>query len=195
MQTLLRGALLSVNAVRTRFLPARCVCYSSLAAKAELARAFFWRLKANGHVIVVITSYQEFPGRIDNPYDDRHTTPQDRVIHEAVDGYLHCFRRVPPLGRTPNPRVFHHLQGMTEVPGSLSERIQTCCAGSRTGSFLRASRASSSARATSMIQTAKMEVLSHTSGYTPLSFVTVGLRIMIMVVFLSVDLLRGRASG
>ena len=61
-------------------------------AQAELARAFFWRLKANGHIVVVITSYQEFPGRIDNPYDDRHTTPQDRVIHEAVDGYLHCFR-------------------------------------------------------------------------------------------------------
>ncbi|EIE22764.1 hypothetical protein COCSUDRAFT_47685 [Coccomyxa subellipsoidea C-169] len=60
--------------------------------KGELARAFFWRLKANGHIIIIITSYQEFPGRIENPYDDRHTTPQDRLIHEAVDGYVHCFR-------------------------------------------------------------------------------------------------------
>ncbi|CAL8470763.1 g10305 [Coccomyxa elongata] len=60
--------------------------------KAELARAFFWRLKANGHIIIIITSYQEFPGRIENPYDDRHTTPQDKMIHEAVDGYVHCFR-------------------------------------------------------------------------------------------------------
>lgn len=58
----------------------------------ELARAFFWRLKANGHIVIIITSYQEFPGRIENPYDDRHTTPQDRLIHEAVDGYVHCFR-------------------------------------------------------------------------------------------------------
>lgn len=61
-------------------------------SQAELARAFFWRLKTNGHIIIIITSYQEFPGGIENPYDDRHTTPQDRMIHEAVDGYVHCFR-------------------------------------------------------------------------------------------------------
>ena len=58
----------------------------------ELARAFFWRMKASGHIIIIITSYQEFPGIIVNPFDDRHTTPGDRTIHEAVDGYLHCFR-------------------------------------------------------------------------------------------------------
>ncbi len=61
-------------------------------AQAELARAFFWRMRANGHILVIITSYQEFPGKIANPFDDRHTTPQDRAVHEAADGYLHCFR-------------------------------------------------------------------------------------------------------
>ena len=49
-------------------------------------------MKASGHIIIIITSYQEFPGIIVNPFDDRHTTPGDRTIHEAVDGYLHCFR-------------------------------------------------------------------------------------------------------
>jgi len=39
---------------------------------------------------------QEFPGRIVNPYDDRHTTPQDQVVHEAIDAWLHCFRYPPP---------------------------------------------------------------------------------------------------
>lgn len=58
----------------------------------EAARAFFWRMKANGHIFVIITSYQEFPETIVNPYDDRHTTPGDKFIHAAVDGYLHCFR-------------------------------------------------------------------------------------------------------
>jgi hypothetical protein len=49
-------------------------------------------MRANGHILVIITSYQEFPGKIANPFDDRHTTPQDRAVHEAADGYLHCFR-------------------------------------------------------------------------------------------------------
>ncbi|CAL5220174.1 g2142 [Coccomyxa viridis] len=61
--------------------------------KGEAARAFFWRMKANGHIFVIITSYQEFPGTIVNPFDDRHTTPGDKIIHAAVDGYLHCFRQ------------------------------------------------------------------------------------------------------
>lgn len=26
--------------------------------QAELARAFFWRMKANGHIVIIITSYQ-----------------------------------------------------------------------------------------------------------------------------------------
>jgi len=64
----------------------------SIALQGELARAFFWRMKANGHIIIIITSYQEFPGTIVNPFDDRHTTPGDKTIHAAVDGYLHCFR-------------------------------------------------------------------------------------------------------
>ena len=60
--------------------------------RAEAARGLFWRLKAKGHIMVGITSYQEFPGSIRNPYDDRHTTKQDQVIHEAIDAWLHCFR-------------------------------------------------------------------------------------------------------
>ena len=49
-------------------------------------------MKASGHIIIIITSYQEFPGSIVNPFDARHTTPGDKTIHEAVDGYLHCCR-------------------------------------------------------------------------------------------------------
>lgn len=60
--------------------------------RAEAARGLFWRLKAKGHIMVGITSYQEFPGRIMNPYDDRHTTKQDQVVINAIDAWLHCFR-------------------------------------------------------------------------------------------------------
>lgn len=61
--------------------------------RAEAARALFWRLKAKGHIMVGITSYQEYPGEIVNPYDDRHVAQQDAVIHNAMDAWLHCFRR------------------------------------------------------------------------------------------------------
>lgn len=73
--------------------------------KGELARAFFWRMKASGHIIIIITSYQEFPGIIVNPFDDRHTTPGDRTIHEAVDGYLHCFRNPDSVLPPGVPRI------------------------------------------------------------------------------------------
>lgn len=64
----------------------------SLCAQAEMARALFWRLKANGQIVIGISSYQEFPGMITNPFDDRHVTEADLEIFGAVDGWLHCFR-------------------------------------------------------------------------------------------------------
>lgn len=57
-----------------------------------MARALFWRLKANGQIVIGISSYQEFPGMITNPFDDRHVTEADLEIFGAVDGWLHCFR-------------------------------------------------------------------------------------------------------
>ncbi|KAK9820312.1 hypothetical protein WJX72_008807 [[Myrmecia] bisecta] len=60
--------------------------------KAESARALFWRLKKAGHIMIGISSYQEFPGPIMNPFDDRHTTPADDEVWAAMDGWLHCFR-------------------------------------------------------------------------------------------------------
>lgn len=62
------------------------------AVQAEMARAMFWRMKANGQVVIGISSYQEFPGQITNPFDDRHTTEADWEIYKATDGWLHCFR-------------------------------------------------------------------------------------------------------
>ena len=38
-----------------------------------MARALFWRMKANGQIVLGISSYQEFPSRITNLFDDRHT--------------------------------------------------------------------------------------------------------------------------
>lgn len=66
-------------------------------------RALFWRLKASGHVLLGVSSYQEFPGDISNPHDDRHVTRQDLALLSHVDGWLHCFRaeraaRVIPAG-------------------------------------------------------------------------------------------------
>ena len=60
--------------------------------QAEMARALFWRMKANGQIVIGISSYQEFPGQITNPFDDRHTTEADWEIYKACDGWLHCFR-------------------------------------------------------------------------------------------------------
>ena len=57
-----------------------------------MARALFWRMKANGQIVIGISSYQEFPGKITNPFDDRHTTEADWEIYKATDGWLHCFR-------------------------------------------------------------------------------------------------------
>ena len=62
------------------------------AVQAEMARALFWRMKANGQIVIGISSYQEFPGKITNPFDDRHTTEADWEIYKATDGWLHCFR-------------------------------------------------------------------------------------------------------
>ena len=71
--------------------------------RSETQRALFWRLKASGHILLGISSYQEFPGNISNPHDDRHVTPQDLALLSHVDGWLHCFRkeraaRVVPAG-------------------------------------------------------------------------------------------------
>lgn len=71
--------------------------------RSETQRALFWRLKASGHILLGVSSYQEFPGNISNPHDDRHVTPQDLALLSHVDGWLHCFRkeraaRVVPAG-------------------------------------------------------------------------------------------------
>ena len=71
--------------------------------RSETQRALFWRLKASGHVLLGVSSYQEFPGDISNPHDDRHVTAQDLALLSHVDGWLHCFRperaaRVIPAG-------------------------------------------------------------------------------------------------
>lgn len=68
----------------------------SVGLQAEMARALFWRMKANGQIVIGISSYQEFPGRITNPFDDRHTTDADWEIYKATDGWLHCFRYTQP---------------------------------------------------------------------------------------------------
>ncbi len=72
------------------------------AVQAEMARAMFWRMKANGQVVIGISSYQEFPGQITNPFDDRHTTEADWEIYKATDGWLHCFRWVRVLHQEPS---------------------------------------------------------------------------------------------
>ena len=69
-----------------------CLFIKVTDCQAEMARALFWRLKANGHIVIGISSYQDFPGNITNPFDDRHVTPADMEILRAVDGWLHCFR-------------------------------------------------------------------------------------------------------
>jgi len=71
--------------------------------RSETQRALFWRLKASGHIVLGVSSYQEFPGNISNPHDDRHVTSGDLALLSHVDGWLHCFRpqraaRVLPAG-------------------------------------------------------------------------------------------------
>ena len=39
--------------------------------QAETEKAIFWRLKAAGHVMLGISSYEWFPGNATNPFTDR----------------------------------------------------------------------------------------------------------------------------
>ena len=86
-----------LNSPCSRQVRSSCSCLKFKLCRAEAARGLFWRLKAKGHIMVGITSYQEFPGTIMNPHDDRHTTKQDEVVYNAIDAWLHCFRCIDCL--------------------------------------------------------------------------------------------------
>lgn len=60
----------------------------------EYEKGTFWRLKAAGHVLVGVSSYEFFPGNATNPYTDRapQQDPENKKIYAAVDAWLHCFQ-------------------------------------------------------------------------------------------------------
>jgi len=61
----------------------------------EYEKALFWRLKANGHVMLGISSYEFFPGNATDPLTDRkpQQNPEDKETYAAMDGWLHCFQK------------------------------------------------------------------------------------------------------
>eukprot|EP00191_Tetraselmis_sp_GSL018_P001692 CAMPEP_0177606888 /NCGR_PEP_ID=MMETSP0419_2-20121207/17569_1 /TAXON_ID=582737 /ORGANISM="Tetraselmis sp., Strain GSL018" /LENGTH=827 /DNA_ID=CAMNT_0019101323 /DNA_START=311 /DNA_END=2796 /DNA_ORIENTATION=- len=58
-------------------------------------KALFWRLKARGHVMLGISSYEWFPGNATNPITDRtpQLNPEDKKMYASVDAFAHCFRK------------------------------------------------------------------------------------------------------
>jgi len=58
----------------------------------EHEQALFWRLKADGHIMLGVASYEFFPGNATDPITDRNTQGKDKRMFAAVDGWLHCFR-------------------------------------------------------------------------------------------------------
>ena len=69
--------------------------------------------------------FQEFPGDIVNPYDDRHVTPGDRAIHAAVDGWLHCFREPAKVLPPGVPRILVREREKKEREGEDRGRDET----------------------------------------------------------------------
>jgi len=82
---------------------ALCAPFIKYYYNAETEKGLFWRLKADGHIMIGVTSYEFFPGNATNPYTDRSPQeryPEDKQIYASLDGYAHCFRRpsdhIPP---------------------------------------------------------------------------------------------------
>ena len=51
---------------------ALCAPLSDEYYRRQMERSTFWRLKANGHIMIGIASYMHFPGEIHNPANHRH---------------------------------------------------------------------------------------------------------------------------
>eukprot|EP00873_Tetraselmis_striata_P022986 jgi/Tetstr1/443250/TSEL_031285.t1 len=71
-----------------------CAPFIKYYYNSEYEKATFWRLKADGHIVVGVSSYEFFPGNATNPYTDRapQQHPENKKIYAAADGWLHCFR-------------------------------------------------------------------------------------------------------
>ena len=65
----------------------------------------FWRLKNTGHIMLGISSYENYPAEITNPIDNRHVG-KDPDIYAHMDGWLHCQRDPGSPGLPPGvPRA------------------------------------------------------------------------------------------
>lgn len=71
--------------------------------RSETQRALFWRLKAAGHVVIGVSSYQEFPGNISNPHDDRRVERGERRGESDARSDPSAARARPPAPSTPCP--------------------------------------------------------------------------------------------
>jgi len=80
-----------------------CAPFIKYYYNAEVEKGLFWRLKADGHILIGVTSYEFFPGNATNPYTDRPSQqdyPENKKIYASMDAYAHCFRKpsdhIPP---------------------------------------------------------------------------------------------------
>jgi hypothetical protein len=53
----------------------------------------YLKLKEKGHKFLGITSYLEFPGKIDNPHEDKYHFSHDDNYIEMCRGWCHCFKK------------------------------------------------------------------------------------------------------
>lgn len=63
--------------------------------QAETEKGLFWRLKADGHIMIGVTSYEFFPGNATNPYTDR--SPQERYPEVATVRLRITLSRATPV--------------------------------------------------------------------------------------------------
>jgi len=53
--------------------------------------------KSKGFYLCGISSYLEFPDKIDNPHEDRYHERKNHDYTKMVSAWIHCFRKVPPI--------------------------------------------------------------------------------------------------
>jgi len=69
-------------------------------------KGLFWEFKNAGLIMVGVSSYEDFPSEIVNPYDSRHVGHDMPELFANTDAWLHCFRDPKNMGLLPGmPRL------------------------------------------------------------------------------------------
>ncbi|CAG9464255.1 unnamed protein product [Pedinophyceae sp. YPF-701] len=91
-----------------------------------MCTGFWWELKKRGVIMIGVSSYEEWPGEIVNPYDSRFVREDLWEVASAMEGWLHMFR----------PELKPWLpQGVPRILMSESDFVHSEWDGLRPGAF------------------------------------------------------------